>query len=559
MTFFPSSHSLLLTQYSLLLCQNSLLISDIWIPTTDYYAYSEGKTTMQTPLHILHIEDNKNDAKLIHHFLVDRGMPCNVTTVSSQKDFYDALTKGGYDIILCDYNLPSFSGTTALEAIRKQSPDVPFIFVSGTIGEDRAIDALKRGATDYVLKDRLDRLVPAIERALREVDEKKTRKNLEMQLLHAQRMESIGTLAGGVAHDFNNILGIIMGHSTLLEKYKDEPIKFSNSMQAILQAARRGASLVKQLLAFARKREETIELIQINDAVREAVKLLSETVPKSIEISPQLNDALPPISANPTQIQQVLLNLCVNARDAMPNGGALILTSRMVEGSFVRKKFLEASELVYVAIDIRDTGTGMSQETVKRIFEPFYTTKEEGKGTGLGLAVVYGIMKTHQGFIDVTSELGKGTTFTLYLPVKKTSLPSEAEQAYELEEVPGGTETVLVVEDEVLLRDLLKLTLESKGYTVFIAKDGEEAVEIYQWHYQNINLVLGDFQLPKLNGYEVFKELKTINPDVKFILATGFLEPEQREALEREGTKRIIQKPYVPEQIVKAIREVLEE
>lgn len=514
---------------------------------------------MKSPLQILHIEDNVTDAELIKELLSQEGISCNIVRVDSRQEFLDQLVAMNFDLILCDYNLPSFNGTSALELIRKQYPHIPFIFVSGTMGEERAIEAVKLGATDYVLKDRLDRLPSAIERALREVEEIKARQNLEQQLFHAQRMESIGTLAGGIAHDFNNILGIIMGHTTLLERLREQPDKFSASVQTILQAARRGAALVKQLMAFARKHEVSTEMIQVNDSVREAERLLAETVPKTITINLHLNEHLPPITIDATHLQQVLLNLCVNARDAMPTGGLLAITTRLTEGKLLRKKFFEATEKFYVAIDIADTGIGMDEQTQKRIFEPFYTTKEPGKGTGLGLAVVFGIVHTYNGFIDVVSAPGKGTIFSLFFPVRNAVEQREVQRLEGVADVPGGNETILVIEDEDVLRDLLKFTLESKGYTIFTAKDGEEAVEIYQYHYANIALVIGDFQLPKLNGGEVYKRLKKINADIKFILASGYLEPEQRDELINEGVQRIISKPYVPEEMLKIMREVLEQ
>lgn len=384
------------------------------------------------------------------------------------------------------------------------------------------------------------------------------RKRLEEQLVHAQRMESIGTLAGGVAHDFNNILGIVMGHATLMEQLPQDAEKQKKNLQTILQATQRGATLVRQLLTFARKNQVFVESVKIEHAVNEVVKLLSETLPKTITLKTYVEDSLPEILVDSTQLQQVLLNLCVNARDAMPSGGTLTITCSAVQGEPLQKQFIKATHHQYVVIEVADTGTGMDEETRKRIFEPFFTTKEKGKGTGLGLAVVFGIVENHEGFIDVSSELGKGTTFSIYFPVKAAETQKEEPKKESAASSLRGTETLLVIEDEALLKELLTAMLTAKGYTVFSAANGEEGVELYAQHGQDIDLVISDFGLPKFDGFEVLKRLQKINPNVKFVLATGFIEPEQRSSILQQGARDIIQKPYTPESVMKAIRGVFD-
>ncbi|HEY6951177.1 MAG TPA: PAS domain S-box protein, partial [Bacteroidota bacterium] len=385
------------------------------------------------------------------------------------------------------------------------------------------------------------------------------RKKLEENLRQAQKMESLGTLAGGIAHDFNNILAIILGHASLHKKQENTPEKFSQSIEAIISATNRGVGLVRQLLTFARKAESLVEPIELNETIRDLLKLLHETFPKTIQITTHLADDLPAIRGDSTQINQVLINLCVNARDAMPSGGKLSLTTKLVSGAAVTMRFPEASANQYEQVDIVDTGFGMDEATRSRMFEPFFTTKERGKGVGLGLAVVFGIMSSHNGFIYVESARGKGTSFHLLFPVRERPGGSAASGSEEPSEVKGGHETILLVEDEDLLRDAAKEILESSGYTVLTAADGEEANRIYARRHPDISLLLSDFGLPKLQGDELFKSIKAINPKVRAIFASGYLDPQLKTELLRAGVKDFIQKPYVPDEILRKIRETLDE
>lgn len=383
------------------------------------------------------------------------------------------------------------------------------------------------------------------------------RKQLEQRLVQGQKMESIGRLAGGIAHDFNNILAIILAYTSRLQRGKVDSAKVAEGLDSIRQAIQRGAGLVKQLLTFARKTDALFESLDVNATIEELTKLLMETFPRTIAFSLHLDRSIPSIVADHTQIHQALLNLCVNARDAMSHEGTLTIRTETVEGDRLRKQFPDAREEQYIRITVADTGVGMDETTRRRIFEPFFTTKAGGSGTGLGLAVVYGIVKDHKGSIDVESTLGKGTTFYLHLPVAQQT-PRTIE-ALEEEEVPGGTETLLVVEDEETLLKLLKGFIEEKGYRVLTARDGSELIDVYNQHRNEIALVFTDMGLPIQGGWEAFLKIKELDPRAKVILASGYLDANAKSELLKQGAKDFIQKPYEPNEILWKIRQVLDQ
>ena len=384
------------------------------------------------------------------------------------------------------------------------------------------------------------------------------RKKLEQELIRAQKLEGIGTLASGIAHDFNNILGIILGYNRLLQSGATSPEVINKAVAVIDSTVQRGASLVKQILTFARQTEVVQTAFDVNALIRDAAKMLVETFPRFITIDLDLGEGLPLIVGDQTQFHQVLLNLCVNARDAMSAGGRLGLRTTLIEGSKLRSIFPEAEEGQYIQLGVSDNGIGMNEGTKNRVFEPFFTTKEKGKGTGLGLAVVYGVVTSHKGFVRVETQLGVGSTFHLYFPVPSTSQRGEPHEALREEEVRGGRESILVIEDEEFLIEFLQNILERKGYKVLVAKDGERAVELYRLYSKDIDLVLSDLGLPRLSGKDVFVRLKQINPNVKLIVASGYIEPEVKLEMTRNGAKDFLQKPYQPISILKSVRRVLD-
>jgi len=376
-------------------------------------------------------------------------------------------------------------------------------------------------------------------------------------LREGQRLESIGTLAGGLAHDFNNILSIILGYTAVLGKPKLLQEEKREALNAVTKAAQRGATLVKQLMTFARKTEVRVAPVDLKLVAEELIGMMRSTFPKTITFSLEVSSDIPLITADAGQLNQALLNLCVNARDAMQRGGRLIITMETVRGESIKTEFPEAENSEYIALHLCDTGDGMDEAIRHRIFEPFFTTKEHGKGAGLGLAVVYGVVKGHHGFINVESEPTIGTTFHLYLPVRQ---PQAVEDVAEEppETLQGGNETILLVEDEEMLLNLVSGMLTSHGYTVLAARDGREAVEIFRNHGEEIALVLSDLGLPELGGWEAFLRVREMNPRVKGVFATGYLDDRANKDMCEMGIPAVIRKPYVLEEILKAVRSAID-
>ncbi|MFA5834393.1 MAG: PAS domain S-box protein [Bacteroidota bacterium] len=384
------------------------------------------------------------------------------------------------------------------------------------------------------------------------------KKKLQEQFEQVQKIESLGTLASGIAHDFNNVLGIILAYVGFMERSQSDAQKSASSLKSIKKAVERGANLVKQILTFARKAETTICPIDVTELINEIISMLRDTFPKTIVIKALIESDVPYINADRTKIHQAVMNLCVNARDAMLNEGVLTICAKSINQDNLSQKVRNTISGNCVALSVSDTGTGMDENTLQRIFDPFFTTKEKGKGTGLGLSVVYGVIESHKGYIDVDSKIGHGTTFTLYLPLaedEQLSLPSEDSSSIQIR---GGTETILVVEDEEMLISMVKILLESEGYTVMEAHNGEEAVNIFREHKDTIDLVLTDMGLPKLSGFDEFMAMKNIKPGVKIVFASGFFDPAVKTELDKNGAKAFIQKPYDRIEVLKALRQLLD-
>lgn len=382
------------------------------------------------------------------------------------------------------------------------------------------------------------------------------RKRFEQQLVQTQKMEGLGTLAGGIAHDFNNILSIILGYTNKLESSRSKPNEFPGALKGIKETVERGAALVQQLLTSARQTEARFSSVDLNALVRELERMFQATFPKTIDFKLELENDLPPITADKSQLHQVLLNLCVNARDAMPEGGTLTLATGLTAGAELSEMFSGVTAGNYACIRVRDTGVGMTRQVKSHIFEPFFSTKERSKGTGLGLSVVYGVVNNHRGFVQVESEPGAGTSFIIYLPVKHVA-------AEEISgEHPGAPrtdipQTILLVEDEEMLRELGVSILEGEGFRVLAAKDGVEAVALFESHGDDIGLVVCDLGLPRLGGRDAFLKMKERRPGVRAIVASGYLEPTIRSEMLKAGVIDTIQKPYDFNDLVAKIRSII--
>jgi PAS domain S-box-containing protein len=375
---------------------------------------------------------------------------------------------------------------------------------------------------------------------------------LEEQLRQAQKLENLGAMAGGIAHDFNNILTIMSVHLAMLKPEDQRTPHGPTSLDALGKAVRRGAGLVGQLLTFARKTEVQVAPVEVNAAVRELHNMLDATLPKTIDLRLELDPRVGTIQADANQLHQVLLNLCLNARDAMPAGGSLTVSTGIQEGLLLRSRFRDAKSGPYASIRVTDTGTGMDEATRGKIFEPFFTTKEKGKGTGLGLAVVYGVVNAHHGFIDVDSAPGAGSTFTLLFPGEPCAAPPVAESHAQQEEAGHGA-TLLFVEDEEPVRTTMALVLRQSGFIVHTAGDGREAVEVFAAHAGEIDLVVTDVGLPVRTGWEAYREMLRIRPDIRALFVTGFLSPELRDAMQEQGRPQCLQKPYTPAGLLAAV------
>jgi two-component system cell cycle sensor histidine kinase/response regulator CckA len=393
-------------------------------------------------------------------------------------------------------------------------------------------------------------------KALFEVFQDDAKQNkIQSQSFQSQKMQSLGTFAGTIAHDLNNIFGTILASSTLLEMNKVSPEKYPEILKAINNAVERGAELVGQILAFTGQTDVSFKPLSIPDFINDILSQLKQTFPENIKFQEMIEQNISCISADRTKMHRMLLNLCINARDAMPEGGTLTVRVNSVTRQDLQVLFPTVNHDRYICISISDTGTGIEETAKDMIFDPFFTTK--GKGRGLGLSVVYGIVKAHHGFIDLESEPGHGTTFYLYFPLMTLDKKNNDPLQIKMSDDAYGTETILVVEDEKSLLDLARIMFESKGYTVLTAKDGIEAVEIYKQQREKISLVFTDIGLPGLNGREVFAKLKEMNPYVKVIFTSGIF-TDIKAALLKDGAKDFIQKPYEQEYVLRKIREVLD-
>jgi len=510
---------------------------------------------MKDALHILFVDDSADDVQLEQFELRQGGLAFAAERVERQPDLVKALGEFRPDLIISDDSMPEIDGSTALRIAHAACPEVPFIFVSGTIGEERAIESLKSGATDYVFKDRLGGLVQKVRRALKDAEDRGEHRKLEEQFRQAQKMEAIGRLAGGVAHDFNNLLTVIVGYTEIILR-RVPPVPKRGELEEVLNAAHRAGALTRQLLAFSRKQMITPVVLNLNASVTETQKLLLRLIGEDIEILTVLDQSLGNVRADPGQIEQVIMNLAVNARDAMPQGGKLTIetASVVLDESYVRGH-AGAKAGPHVMLSVSDTGHGMDDEMKSHLFEPFFTTKEAGKGTGLGLSTVYGIVNQSGGSIWVDSEPAHGTTFKLYLPRVDEPL-KPLEPATPAVRVVAGLGTILVAEDALVVRKLVSEVLCEEGYQVLVAQNGEEALRLIENHPGPIHLLLTDVVMPGVGGKEVADQMVSLRPEAKVLYSSGYT--HQGMFLKKLSPDiAYLQKPFTPDELRRKVHEVL--
>jgi PAS domain S-box-containing protein len=387
------------------------------------------------------------------------------------------------------------------------------------------------------------------------------RRVLEEQLRQALKIEAMGQLAGGMAHEFNNYLGIVLGYSELLLEEAGAAEGLRRKVAEIKGATQTAASLTRQLLALSRRQVLEPKVLDINSVVWETHKLLRHLIPETIELVPMLEPNLPPVEVDPAQIQQILINLVVNARDAMPQGGKVVIETAMAElDKEYASRHIEVQPGHYVMLTVSDNGAGIDEQTQARIFEPFFTTKQAGKGTGLGLSTVYGIVRQSGGHITFESALRRGTRFRIYLPPMAVTGPQvEHETAPVATEVLGGTEAVLVVEDEPALRAMISVSLEKRGYNVLLAEDGAAAIRILENNPSDIDLVVSDIMMPKLNGLELRKKALLLVPEMRFLFISGYAEDTIGQTAHLPEDAGYLEKPFLPVELARKVRALLNE
>jgi PAS domain S-box-containing protein len=629
---------------------------------------------LDTSLRLLLIEDSENDAQLLVRELKRAGYDVRYERVDTEETLNAALDRQMWDLAIGDYSMPQFSGMAALRMIQERGLDLPFISVSGTITEEMAVAAMRAGAKDYVTKGHLQRLIPAIERELRESDARAAlrdaeasfatlvefapigiyrsnpagqflsvnsalvrmlgydssdevlpldmsrdvyadaderqrlldrdtysdrqyddveatwkrkdgrllqvqlsvravrnaagqvdyyetfvrdvtdQRRLQQQLTQSQKMEAIGRLAGGVAHDFNNLLTVITSYSDLVfqDLPPDDPRR--DDVDQVRKAADGAAALTRQLLAFSRQQVLEPKVIDLNSVVDNLKKILQRVIGEDVDLTTVLATKLGAVKADISQIEQILMNLAVNARDAMPTGGQLTIETTNVDYDPERQQRADGSR-AFVMLAVTDTGTGMDEATKAKIFEPFFTTKQPGKGTGLGLATVYAIVTQAGGDIWVYSELGHGTSFKIYLP-QVDAVPTTAAAVHV--DLPRGTETVLLVEDAAAVRAVARQVLQRQGYRVLEASDGEDALYLAARHQGTIDLVLTDVVMPRAGGRELAERLLAVRPDTRVLYMSGYTDDSVVRHGILEGGVTYLQKPFSPEGLARKVRDVLD-
>lgn len=510
---------------------------------------------------MLLIEDSEDDIALIRRTLRQAEIEIEHAVVVSADGLTDALDREDWHIILADYALPGFDAPEALRIVRARGADIPFILVSGTVGEDVAAEIMRAGAADYIMKSNLHRLAPAIAREVHAVGvrraEARDRELLEAQLIQSQKLEAVGTLAGGVAHDFNNLLVVIRGNAELLALTPTDTAP-GLYVDEVLGAVLRAEKLVQQLLAFSRRQALEKNEVQLNDLVTDVGAMLSHLIGEQINVRIENASDLPLIWGNRSQLEQVIMNLATNARDAMPDGGELTIqtASRTVTAASAIPRG-DARPGGYVTLSISDTGTGIAPDVVAAIFDPFFTTKPPGQGTGLGLSTVYGIAKDHGGWVSVDSVVGRGTRFTIYLPeLEETHHRASPRIADVLVRSPRPSR-ILVVEDDSAVRLLTVTALSQQGHSVTGVDSCADARLAVTRARTRFDLVVCDVGLPDGSGVNLTTALLRQDAHLRALVASGYSGEVDAADLDPSRT-RFLAKPFGLGDLLNRVAQLLE-
>jgi two-component system cell cycle sensor histidine kinase/response regulator CckA len=511
---------------------------------------------MPLPLRVLIVSDREEDALQ----LIDALRQSDYVPTSERVDTAGALRAAlahRWDLILATGESARLPTLTVLEILHETSADVPLVAISERAPEEFVLKVLKAGAADYITRNHLSRLGVSVSREMSQAEGRRERRRLEQQFRQAQKMEAVGRLAGGVAHDFNNLLTVITGYAELLLAGTDLEESQRTALQEIQRAAERGGALTHQLLAFSRGQPFTARTVQLNSLIVHMQKMLSRLIGEDVELITVAAADPADVRTDPGQLEQVVMNVVVNARDAMPGGGKLIIetANAQIDQIHAAPNF-DLQPGSYVVLAISDTGMGMDPETVTHLFEPFFTTKAPGKGTGLGLATAYGIVKQSGGAISVYSEPGRGTTVKIYLPSAEAK--AVAEGAVEPPTATlRGNETILVLEDEARVRKLICEVLAARGYHVLEAVRGEEAIRLAKEHKGRIHLLLADVVMPEMSGPQALEQIRARYPHMKVLFMSGYTDEAMMHHGILESGAPFLQKPFLPETLARKVREVL--
>src|SRR6185436_13162219 len=513
-------------------------------------------------MRVLLIEDSEDDAYLIREMLMEKeDAGILLVWVDRLGTGLTRLAENKNDLILLNLSLPDNHGLETFDLVQGCAKDVPIVVLTGLDDEVMANQAVRRGAQDYLVKGRLDGtlLARAARYAVERKQSEKALRESEARLRQSQKMEGIGQLAGGIAHDFNNLLTVINSYSDmLLGEVGVEHSFVRNGLDQIKEAGHRAAPLTRQLLAFTRQQVLEPKILDLNESVSTMAKLLRRLIGEDIALVLCPHPALGRVKVDPGQVEQVIMNLAVNARDAMPGGGQLTIETTNVEvGRIDADQHPSIDPGSYVMLEVRDTGCGMGADTQAHIFEPFFTTKGLGKGTGLGLATVYGIVKQSGGSIGVSSALGQGTTFKIYLP--RIEGVAERLEPISTPNVPlRGSETILLVEDEEMVRGLAQAILALNGYTVLAAKSVTDALRFAQEELQPIHLLLTDTIMPGMNGPELAQQVLAMRPAMKVLFMSVYTDKVLSSTATWATGTTFLQKPFTPQTLGDNVREILE-